>query len=80
MDPRYAKVIANRPIPMLCTSYTDKVSRGIFFGDDPLEKAFMVFLLQVIAMSLASHLIYYLLRPLKQPKFVCNVLVRINSW
>ncbi|OWM89559.1 cation/H(+) antiporter 15-like [Punica granatum] len=61
----------------ICLLHAPKSSSGIFFGDDPLDKIFVLFMVQMIVMSLASRLVYLLLRPLKQPKFVCNTLAGI---
>ncbi|OWM69911.1 hypothetical protein CDL15_Pgr025760 [Punica granatum] len=61
----------------ICPFSALKMSTKIFFGDDPLGKVVVLFMVQMIVMSLASKLVYFLLRPLKQPKFVWNVLAGI---
>ncbi|KAK2636605.1 hypothetical protein Ddye_031397 [Dipteronia dyeriana] len=51
-------------------------SKGIWL-EDYLNSAIPLFMLQLILSFFLSRLIYYVLRPLKQPKFVCNVLTGI---
>lgn len=59
----------------LCKPYRPDISRGFFHGGNPLESRFRIFMVQLIVMSLISQLIYCILRPLRQPKFVCYALV-----
>ncbi|KAK7311183.1 hypothetical protein RJT34_09152 [Clitoria ternatea] len=49
-------------------------SFGIFFGDRPFDFVLPITLCQIIVFILISRALYFLLRPLKTPKFVCNVL------
>lgn len=61
--------------PMVCAARNGSFSRGIFYNEDPLQKSYNVFVLQVILLILAHRIVYFLLRPLKQTKFVCSVVV-----
>lgn len=61
--------------PMVCSEMNGHSSRGIFFNDNPLEDSFNVFTLQIILLILAYQIVYFLLRPLKQTKFICSVVV-----
>ncbi|KAK4778363.1 hypothetical protein SAY87_018550 [Trapa incisa] len=63
--------------PMICTMDSGVSSRGIFYEDNPLQKSSNVFMLQIILLILAHRIVYFLLRPLKQTKFVCSVLAGI---
>ena len=49
--------------------------RGVWYGDNPFDFALPTLMAKIILVSLISRLLYCLLRPLKQPKFVCYVLV-----
>ncbi|KAL5568849.1 hypothetical protein UlMin_025424 [Ulmus minor] len=48
--------------------------RGIFLGDNPFDFVYPTFMAKIIAMTLLSQLLYFVLRPLKQTKFVCYFL------
>ncbi|KAK7311187.1 hypothetical protein RJT34_09156 [Clitoria ternatea] len=49
-------------------------SFGVFFKDHPLDFVLPVTLLQLIIFIVISRAIYFLLRPLKTPTFICNLL------
>lgn len=49
--------------------------QGVFASGNPLDYIVPVFMLQVILSVVISRVIYIVLRPLKQPKLVCNILV-----
>ncbi|KAK7305925.1 hypothetical protein VNO77_43838 [Canavalia gladiata] len=49
-------------------------SYGIFFGDRPLDFVLPVTLCQLCIVIVFSRALYFLLRPMKTPKFTCNVL------
>ncbi|KAJ0045317.1 hypothetical protein Pint_06588 [Pistacia integerrima] len=60
-----------------CVNYSTNFlpSGGIPFRDkDDNTSVLLVFMLQVILAFVTSRLVYFVLRPLKQPYFVCNVL------
>ncbi|OMO68933.1 Cation/H+ exchanger [Corchorus olitorius] len=64
--------------PKLCISLEKELNnRGIFYNGNPFEKIVPVFFLQAICPVLLSWALYFILRPLKQSKFVCNVLAGI---
>lgn len=56
--------------------------RGYFqsTGEHSLEFVLPVMMLQVFLAFFVSRLLYYVLRPLKQPKIVCNVLVCFSQF
>lgn len=67
------------------TSYDGKIcdtkdaikiaSDGVFLNDPSLDYAFPVLLLQLLLIAVTSRLVYALLRPLKQPRVVCDIIV-----
>ncbi|KAH7548297.1 hypothetical protein JRO89_XS14G0097500 [Xanthoceras sorbifolium] len=61
-----------------CGPYLKHIySKGIWFGDDPTHHVFPNIMLQIILMFFLSRIVYIVLRPLKQPKFICNALAGI---
>ncbi|OWM87386.1 cation/H(+) antiporter 15-like [Punica granatum] len=50
---------------------------GLLVGDNPLNHSFPVFLVLVALCQITSQVIYLLLKPLRQPKFVCSLLAGI---
>ncbi|CAJ2644129.1 unnamed protein product [Trifolium pratense] len=50
-------------------------SYGIFLGDNPFDFALPATLFQLIIIILISQTLYFLLRPLRTPKFICSVLL-----
>ncbi|TXG50041.1 hypothetical protein EZV62_025916 [Acer yangbiense] len=62
---------------MVCQAFTTIInddSKGIWFEDYLSNTIFPQFMVQLILSFFFSKLIYYVLRPLKQPKFVSDVL------
>lgn len=70
----------------ICVMYNSGVKflKGIHIGKEPRVPDSSVFpyvMLQLILSFFMSRLVYYLLRPLKQPKLVCYILVKfLPSW
>lgn len=54
-------------------------SYGIFLGDNPFDFALPATLFQLIIIISISQVLYFLLRPLRTPKFICSVLVSSNK-
>lgn len=50
-------------------------SDGIWEGDNPLKCAFPLLIVQVILVLFSSRFLAFLLRPLRQPKVVAEILV-----
>ncbi|EPS74616.1 hypothetical protein M569_00135, partial [Genlisea aurea] len=50
---------------------------GIFYGQNPLDYYFPIFLLQLSTMIIITRLIRLLIKPLRQPGVVCNILAGI---
>ncbi|XP_021819996.1 cation/H(+) antiporter 15-like [Prunus avium] len=60
--------------PQHCMLVHASSSRGIWFGENPFDDPYPLMLAQIILVVLTSRLLYFLLRPLGQTKFVCNLL------
>ncbi|XP_050209284.1 cation/H(+) antiporter 15-like [Mercurialis annua] len=52
-------------------------SRGIFLGGKLVDSIFSVFLAQIILTFSTARIIYFVLRPFRQPKVVCYILAGI---
>ncbi|KAK6234399.1 hypothetical protein QUC31_006805 [Theobroma cacao] len=64
--------------PQVCVLYNKNMHyQGVFASGNPLDYIVPVFMLQVILSVVISRVIYIVLRPLKQPKLVCNILAGI---
>ncbi|XP_019055456.1 PREDICTED: cation/H(+) antiporter 15-like [Nelumbo nucifera] len=50
-------------------------SRSMWFGDDPLKFTLPILMFQLILFMFLSRSLHYVLRPLRQPKFICNIIV-----
>ncbi|KAF4364056.1 hypothetical protein CsatB_010083 [Cannabis sativa] len=68
-------IIGIRGAPITCVKEDmNRNYRGIWYGDSPFNFVFPTVLAKVIVITLISRGLFVLLRPLKQPKFVCYVL------
>jgi len=56
----------------------DVSSYGIFSGDNPFDFALPATLFQIIIIIVVSQTLYFLLKPLRTPKFICNLIVSSN--
>lgn len=52
-------------------------SPGIFYGKDPLQFSIPLLLLELSMVILITRLVHYVLRPLKQPRIISEILVSI---
>ncbi|XP_008234078.1 PREDICTED: cation/H(+) antiporter 15-like [Prunus mume] len=57
-----------------CMRFPAASSRGIWFGENPLDDTHPLMLAQIILVVVTYQLLYFLLGPLGQTKFVCNLL------
>ncbi|PQP97702.1 hypothetical protein Pyn_10698 [Prunus yedoensis var. nudiflora] len=58
----------------ICLPQQSISSKGIWLRDNPLDYPFPLIMAQVTLVLFTSRTLYYLLRPLGQTKFVCNLL------
>ncbi|XP_061375051.1 cation/H(+) antiporter 15-like [Gastrolobium bilobum] len=49
-------------------------SLGVFYGDNPFHFVLPATLAQIFLVVVTSRTLYFLLRPIKTPKFICNVI------
>ncbi|KAK6940178.1 Cation/H+ exchanger [Dillenia turbinata] len=54
-------------------------SGGYFSGDDPLKHTAPLLMFKIVLFFLISRLLYFLLRPLSQPRFLCNILILVHD-
>lgn len=57
------------PAPMTATS------NGVFQGNDPLDFALPLAILQICMVVVLSRLLAFLLRPLRQPRVIAEIVV-----
>lgn len=50
-------------------------SNGVFQGDNPIDFALPLAILQIVIVIILTRLLAYLLRPLRQPRVVAEVIV-----
>lgn len=65
---------------LVCTSFNQINSKGLFVGDDPLDYSVPALLLQLSLISVFTRIIQSLLKPLGQPLIVSQILVSINPF
>ncbi|WCJ19956.1 Cation/hydrogen exchanger family protein [Euphorbia peplus] len=70
---------AHRDHPKVCFPASKEIiqTQGVFAKENPLDFIFPILLLEIILFFTISQTVYFLLRPLRQPKFVCNMLTGI---
>ncbi|KAE9608057.1 hypothetical protein Lal_00003529 [Lupinus albus] len=52
-------------------------SHGMFYGDNPLDYVLPVTLCQIFIHNILSQVLYFLLKPIRTPKFMCHVIAGI---
>lgn len=57
------------PAPMKATS------NGVFQGDNPIDFALPLAVLQIVIVIVLTRLLAYILRPLRQPRVIAEVIV-----
>lgn len=60
------------PPPMKATS------NGVFQGDDPFDFALPLVIVQICLVLLLTRLLAYLLKPLRQPRVVAEIIVSLS--
>ncbi|KAK6935672.1 Cation/H+ exchanger [Dillenia turbinata] len=60
--------------PIICQPKTSLCSLGIYLGDNPSKFAFPLMLLEISLLILITRIVRCLLRPLKQPKVVSEII------
>ena len=62
-------------IEFICRATQGTHPLGIFYGESPLEYSFTLVLLEVTLIVLITRILAFLLKPLKQPRIVSDILV-----
>ncbi|XP_021810580.1 cation/H(+) antiporter 24 [Prunus avium] len=62
------------PALISCGNYRPIPTLGFFFGDNPLKNPFTLLLLEVSFIILTTRVLRFLLKPLKQPRIVSEVI------
>lgn len=60
---------------MVCYSPTMITTNGIWQGDNPLDYALPLFILQVILVVVATRIFVFVLKPIRQPRVIAEILV-----
>lgn len=55
-------------------------SNGAWQGDNPLDFAFPLLIVQTTLILVVSRFLAFLLKPLRQPKVIAEIVVRIYSF
>ena len=71
IDPKARDLVSCR------TTVNKHRSIGIFYGENPLQTPFSLLLLEMSLVILLSRLVRFLLKPLRQPRVVSDVIVRL---
>lgn len=62
------------PKPMKATS------NGVFQGDDPLDYALPLAIVQICLVLVLTRVLAYVLRPLRQPRVVAEIIVSVSCF
>jgi hypothetical protein len=55
-------------------------SNGVFQGDNPIDFALPLAILQIVIVIVLTRVLAYLLRPLRQPRVIAEVIVSFFSF
>ena len=74
-----AEEIGNQADPTMCYVINIVNSQGIWRAENPLVKSLPVFILQVAITLLTFRLLLLILKPLRQPRFIAEILVSTST-
>lgn len=60
---------------VICRAIHPPHTFGIFYGENPLQFSFPLVLLEISTIIAISRLIRYILKPLRQPRVISEILV-----
>jgi hypothetical protein len=60
---------------LLCPEPMKATSNGVFQGDNPLDYALPLAILQICLVVLLTRILAFLLRPLRQPRVIAEIVV-----
>ncbi|XP_010485219.1 PREDICTED: cation/H(+) antiporter 25, partial [Camelina sativa] len=61
-------------LPVVCRQIHDKQPFGMFRGENGMNYTFSTFLLEAILIIFFIKAVYFILRPLRQPRIVCEII------
>lgn len=61
-----------------CAPPMKATSHGVFQGDNPIHFALPLVILQMCLVLILTRVLAYLLKPLRQPRVVAEIVVSIN--
>ena len=63
--------------PIVCYAPTMITTNGVWQGDNPLDYSLPLFILQLTIVVIVTRVLVYLLKPLRQPRVIAEILVSI---
>lgn len=60
---------------VVCYAPTMITTNGIWQGDNPLDYSLPLFILQLTLVVIVTRAMFYILKPLKQPRVISEILV-----
>ena len=70
-----SNVIQSPEMIFTCHSIQDSHPYGIFYGENPLNSSFTLFLLDISLVIVIIQILRFLLKPLKQPRIVAEIIL-----
>lgn len=67
----------NTTVANACPAPMQATSNGVFQGDNPLDYALPLAILQICLVVALTRILAYLLRPLRQPRVIAEIVVSI---
>ncbi|XP_021603896.1 cation/H(+) antiporter 24 [Manihot esculenta] len=61
-------------VRVICRKIRSPHPLGVFYGDNPLDYSFSLVLFQIILVVLISRFVRFLLKPLKQPRIISDII------
>lgn len=65
----------NATVASACPAPMKATSNGVFQGDNPLDFALPLAILQICLVVALTRILAYLLRPLRQPRVIAEIVV-----
>jgi len=65
---------------ILCQAQQNFHPKGIFYGDNPLSHSFSALLLHFVLVTTITRVVRFILKPLKQPMIVSQIIVSFLSY
>lgn len=72
--------MATPAAPLTCPKPMKATSNGVFQGDDPLDYALPLAIVQICLVLVLTRVLAYILRPLRQPRVVAEIIVSVSCF